>query len=82
MLKANEAWVIAKKHDIYAEQLAQIEVRIRNEAGCGKIGTWWNCENMVDYEQRLLAERLEEFGYITSINDGVIYIYWRDADKE
>jgi hypothetical protein len=32
MLKAAEAWTITKKYDKYAEQLAQIEVLIRDEA--------------------------------------------------
>ena len=82
MLKASEAWTITKKHDNYAEQLAQIEVLVRDEAEHGGACTWWYCENMTDYERKILTERLEEFGYITDIGDGVIYINWRNASKE
>ena len=82
MLKANEAWTITKKYDKYAEQLAQIEVLIRNEAERGGACTWWYCENMIDYERKILAKRLEEFGYAVTAGDGVIYINWRNASKE
>ena len=82
MLKANEAWAIAKKHNKYAEQLAQIEVHIRNEAERGMACTWWYCENMTNYERKILAERLEEFGYAATTSDNVIYISWRNAGKE
>lgn len=82
MLKASEAWTITKKYDKYAEQLAQIEVLIRDEAERGGSVTWWYCENMTDYERKILAERLGEFGHITDVGDGVIYINWRNASKE
>ena len=82
MLKATEAWTITKKYDKYAEQLAQIEVLIRDEAERGGSATWWYCENMTDYERKKLAERLGEFGYITDIGDRVIHINWRNASKE
>ena len=82
MLKATEAWTITKKCDKYAEQLAQIEVLIRDEAECGGSSTWWYCENMTGYERKILAKRLEEFGYATSVSRDTIYIGWRDASKE
>ena len=82
MLKATEAWTITKKHDKYAEQLAQIEVLIRDEAERGGAFTWWYCENMTNYERKILVKRLEEFGYDITIGDGVIYINWRNASKE
>ena len=82
MLKATEAWTITKKYDKYAEQLAQIEVLIRDEAERGGARTWWHCKNMTDYEREILADRLEEFGYATTAGDGVIYINWRNASKE
>ena len=82
MLKATEAWTITKKHDKYAEQLAQIEVAIQDEAERGWYCTWWYCENMTDYERKILAKRLEEFGYATTAGNGVIYINWRNASKE
>lgn len=79
MIKATEAWELTKKHDKYAEQLAQIEVLIQNEAEHGGSYTWWYCENMGKYEQKKLAERLEEFGYTITIGDNVIYINWTNA---
>ena len=82
MLKANEAWIITKKYDKYAEQLAQIEVLIRDEAERGGACIWWHCENMTDYEREILAVRLEEFGYTAIIGDRVIHINWRNAGKE
>lgn len=82
MLKANEAWAIAKKHSKCAEQLAEIEVLIREEAERGMACTWWYHENMTGYELKILAEKLEEFGYTAIAGDGVIYISWRDAGKE
>lgn len=82
MLKATEAWTITKKYDKYAEQLAQIEVLVRNEAERGGACAWWYCENMTDYERRILVERLEEFGYRATAGRDVIYINWRNAGKE
>ena len=82
MLKATEAWTITKKYDKYAEQLAQIEVLIRNEAERGGACAWWYCENMIDYDRENLAKRLEEFGYAATIGDRVIHINWRNAGKE
>ena len=82
MLKANEAWIIAKNHSKYAEQLAQIEELIRSEAERGMACTWWYCENMTSYERKILAEKLEEFGYTAAVGDDVIYINWRNAGKE
>ena len=82
MLKANEAWTITKKYDRYAEQLAQIEVLIRDEAERGGACTWWYCENMTEYERKILAKRLEDFGYSTTVGREVIYINWRNASKE
>ena len=82
MLKANEAWTITKKYDKYAEQLAQIEVLIRDEAERGGACALWYCENMTDHERKILAKRLEEFGYVITAGDGVIYINWRNASKE
>ena len=77
MLKANEAWTITKKYDKYAEQLAQIEVAIRDEAERGGACTWWHCENMTDYEREILAIRLKEFDYAVTSGDSMIYINWR-----
>lgn len=82
MLRATEAWTITKKYDKYAEQLAQIEVLIRNEAERGGACTWWYCENMIECERKILVKRLEEFGYAVTVGDGVIYINWRNASKE
>ena len=82
MLKANEAWTITKKYDKYAEQLAQIEVLIRDEAERGGVCIWWYCENMADYEREILVKRLEEFGYVVTVGDRVIHINWRNAGKE
>lgn len=82
MLKATEAWTITKKYDKYAEQLAQIEVLIRDEAERGDYCTWWHCENMTDFERINLVERLKEFGYVATAGGGVIYINWRNASKE
>ena len=82
MLKANEAWTITKKYDKYTEQLAQIEVLIRDEAERGGARTWWHCKNMTDYEREILAKILEEFGYATTAGDSMIYINWRNASKE
>lgn len=82
MLKATEAWAITKKCDKYAEQLAQIEVVIRDEAERGGACTWWYCENMTDYERKILVKRLEEFGYVATASDCVIHINWRNASKE
>lgn len=82
MLKANEAWTITKKHDKYAEQLAQIEALIRDEAERGGACTWWHCENMTDYERRNLVERLKEFRYKATAGEETIYINWRNASKE
>ena len=79
MIKAAEAWALTKKYDKYAEQLAQIEELIRDEAERGGSYTWWYCENMGDYERKILAERLEEFGYVTTVGDNVIYINWTNA---
>ena len=81
MLKANEAWTITKKYDKYAEQLARIEVLIRDEAERGDYCTWWYCENMTDFERKILVKRLEEFGYAATAGDSMIYINWRDASK-
>ena len=72
MLKASEAWTITKKYDKYAEQLAQIEVVIRDEAERGGACTWWHCENMAEYERKILAKRLEEFGYAVTVGDIMI----------
>ena len=80
MLKANEAWTITKKYDKYAEQLAQIEGVIREEAERGGCVTWWYCENMTNYERKNLAKRLEDFGYVTSAGKDVIYINWRGKE--
>lgn len=52
IIKATEAWALTKKYDKYAEQLAQIEVLIQNEAEHGGSYTWWYCENMGKYEQK------------------------------
>ena len=82
MLKANEAWTITKEHDKYTEKLIQIEALIRNAAEHGSTCTWWYCENMTDYERKNLAKRLEEFGYVITVSESVIYINWRDASKE
>lgn len=82
MLKANEAWTITKKYDKYAEQLTHIEVLIREEAERGNVCAWWYCEDMVDYERKILAKRLEEFGYRAAVGKETIYINWRDASKE
>ena len=82
MLKANEAWIITQEHDKYIEKLIQIEALIRNAAERGSTCTWWHCENMTDYERRNLVKRLEEFGYIITVSESVIYINWRDASKE
>lgn len=82
MLKASEAWATTKKYDKYTGQLAQIELAIREEAERGGSATWWYCGNMTDYERKNLAERLGEFGYVTDVSDGVIYINWRNASKE
>ena len=82
MLKATEAWAITKKCDKYAEQLAQIEVVIRDEAERGGACTWWYCENMTDFERRNLVERLKEFGYKATAGEETIYINWRNAGKE
>ena len=82
MLKANEAWIITQEHDKYTEKLIQIEALIRNAAERGSTCTWWYCENMTDYERKNLAKRLEEFGYIITVSESVIYINWRDASKE
>ena len=82
MLKASEALAIAKKHDKYAEQLAQIDALIRDEAERGGAWTMWYCENMNDYEQKILVKRLEEFGYFISVSDDIIYISWREVRKE
>ena len=79
MLKATEAWTITKKYDKYAEQLAQIEVLIREEAESGGACTWWHCENMTGYEREILAKRLEEFGYAVTAGDSMIYINWRES---
>lgn len=79
MLKATEAWTITKKYAKYAEQLAQIEVLIRDEAERGGVCTWWHCENTTDSERKILAKRLEEFGYATTAGDSMIYINWRNA---
>ena len=80
--KATEAWTITKKCDKYAKQLAQIEVVIRDEAERGGACTWWYCENMIDYERKILAKRLEEFGYAATAGDSMIYINWRNVSKE
>lgn len=82
MLKASEAWAITKKSDKYTAQLGMIEQEIQKEAERGESSTWWYCENMTDYERKILAKRLEEFGYTTSASDSVIYINWRNASKE
>lgn len=82
MLKASEAWAITKESDKYTEQLSMIEREIRKEAKRGESSTWWYCENMTDYERKILTKRLEEFGYATSAGDGVIYINWRNPNKE
>ena len=81
MLKATEAWTITKKYDKYAEQLAQIEVLIRDEAERGGACTWWHCENLTDHERKILAKRLEEFGYAATAGDSMIYINWRNASE-
>lgn len=65
-----------------AGHLAQIEVLIRKEAECGKACTWWYCENMAEYERKILAKRLEEFGYTTTVGKERIYINWRNASEE
>lgn len=82
MLKASEAWAITRESDKYTEQLSMIEQEIRKEAERGESSTWWYCENMTIYERKILAKRLEEFGYATSAGDGVIYINWRNPNKE
>lgn len=82
MLKASEAWAITKKSDKYAEQLSMIEQEVRKEAERGGISIWWNCENLAYYELKILTKRLEEFGYVTSMEGDVIYINWRNASKE
>ena len=82
MLNASEALAITKKHDKYAEQMGMIEQEIQNAAKRGESSTWWYCENMNDYEQKILVKRLEEFGYFISVSDDIIYISWREARKE
>ena len=84
MLNASEALAITKKHDKYAEQMGMIEQEIQNAAKRGESYTWWHCENMNDYEQKILVKRLEEFGYFISVrvNDDIIYISWSEARKE
>lgn len=79
MLKASEAWAITKKSDRYAEKLAEIEVAIRDEAERGGACTWWYCENMTNHEQKILARRLEEFGYTVTPGRDTIYIHWNNA---
>ena len=58
MLKASEALAIAKKHDKYAEQLAQIDTLIRDEAERGGAWTMWYCKNMNDYEQKNFGKKI------------------------
>ena len=82
MLKAAEAWAITKKSDKYTEQLSMIEREIQKEAERGGSSTWWYCENMTDYERKILTKRLEEFGYVATTSDSVIHINWRNASKE
>jgi hypothetical protein len=77
-LKQPEAWTITKKYDKYAEQLAQIEVLIRDEAERGGACTWWYCENMINYERKILVKRLDTI----TVDMDTIYINWRDASKE
>lgn len=79
MLKASEAWVLTRKHDKYVEQLSMIEQEILKEAERGGSSTWWYCENMDDYEQVVLVERLKEFGYVASTGKDTIYISWLNA---
>lgn len=79
MLKASEAWAITKKNDKYAEQLAQIEVAIREEAERGGSVTWWYCENMTACERENLVKRLEGFGYTATPGRDTIYIHWNNA---
>lgn len=57
MIKATEAWELTKKYDKYAEQLAQIETLIRDEAEHGGSYTWWYCENMTDYERKNFGKK-------------------------
>ena len=82
MLKASEALAITKKYNKYVEQLAQIDVLIRDEAERGGTWTLWYCENMTDYEKKILVKRLEEFGYAITADRNIIYIHWSDASKE
>ena len=82
MLKATAAWAITKKYDKYAEQLTEIEALIRYDAEHGKDCMWWYCKNMTDYERKILAKRLEEFGYAVTVGKDAIYINWRNASKE
>lgn len=82
MLKATEAWALTKKYDKYAEQLADIDLIIREEAMRGHGIAYWYCDNITDYERRELAERLKEFGYRTNTDKDTIYINWRNASKE
>jgi hypothetical protein len=37
---------------------------------------------MINYERKILAKRLEEFGYTITVDMDTIYINWRDASKE
>ena len=82
MLKASEAWAITKKSDKYTQQLSMIEQEIQKEAERGGSSIWWYCENMTDYDRKILTKRLEEFGYAIRGGDSVIYINWRNVNKE
>lgn len=82
MLKASEAWALTKKYDKYVEQLAEIDLVIREEAMRGHSITYWYCDNMTDYERKELAERLKEFGYITNADKDTIYIKWCNAKED
>lgn len=79
MLKASEAWAPTKKYDKYAEQLAEIDLVIREEAMRGHSITYWYCDNMTACERENLVKRLEEFGYTATPGRDTIYIHWNNA---
>ena len=78
MITAAEASALAKKYDIFAGELEAISEDISKCAKQGCHSTWWYCENLDKSQQKALAKRLEDFGYVTSVGLDAIYINWRD----
>ena len=81
MISANDARALTRSFDAVARELEMIEVKIKDSAEMGKDFIWWfPKDRLAKYCYGTLKARLEEAGYVVSIEydyDDKFYINWR-----